>query len=346
MSISKVSFEESLAKSVIATGKCVGCGTCVVVCPLNCLEYAEEKPTLIKECKVCGICPQTCPQYEWSLSKAENIVFGRERKNEEEFGVHRRLVIAQAKDDKIMKVCQDGGVATALLLFALENGLIDGAIVAGISREKPFYPIPRLATTPEEILECAGTKYSYSPNILALAEGVKQKKTSMAFVGTPCQIRALRKMQMFGLKKYTTPLKFLIGLMCSECFTYEGLMEKHIREALGINLSDIRKMNIKGKMLVTTKAEVKTIPLAEIRQYARKSCVFCNDFSSELADVSLGGLGLENWTFAVIRTNQGEELFERAEKTGVIKTRFVEKDEPALNLLVKLSSKKRRTANE
>jgi len=346
MSISKVSFEESLAKSVVATGKCVGCGTCVVVCPLNCLEYAEEKPTLIKECKVCGICPQTCPQYEWSLSKAENIVFGRERKNEEEFGVHRRLAIAQAKDDKIMKVCQDGGVATALLVFALENGLIDGAIVAGISQEKPFHPIPKLATTPEEILECAGTKYSYSPNILALAEGVKQKKTSMAFVGTPCQIRALRKMQMFGLKKYTTPLKFLIGLMCSECFTYEGLMEKHIREALGINLSDIRKMNIKGKMLVTTKAEVKTIPLAEIRQYARKSCVFCNDFSSELADVSLGGLGLENWTFAVIRTNQGEELFERAEKTGVIKTRFVEKDEPALNLLVKLSSKKRRTANE
>ena len=346
MSISKVSFEESLAKSVVATGKCVGCGTCVVVCPLNCLEYAEEKPTLIKECKVCGICPQTCPQYEWSLSKAENIVFGRERKNEEEFGVHRRLAIAQAKDDKIMKVCQDGGVATALLVFALENGLIDGAIVAGISQEKPFHPIPKLATTPEEILECAGTKYSYSPNILALAEGVKQKKTSMAFVGTPCQIRALRKMQMFGLKKYTTPLKFLIGLMCSECFTYEGLMEKHIREALGINLSDIRKMNIKGKMLVTTKAEVKTIPLAEIRQYARKSCVFCNDFSSELADVSLGGLGLENWTFAVIRTNQGEELFERAEKTGVIKTRLVEKDEPALNLLVKLSSKKRRTANK
>jgi len=346
MSISKVSFEESLAKSVIATGKCVGCGTCVVVCPLNCLEYAEEKPTLIKECKVCGICPQTCPQYEWSLSKAENLVFGRERKNEEEFGVHRRLVMAQAKDDKIMKVCQDGGVATALLVFGLENGLVDGAIVAGISREKPFHPIPKLATTPEEILECAGTKYSYSPNILALAEGVKQKKTSMAFVGTPCQIRALRKIQMFGLKKYTTPLKFLIGLMCSECFTYEGLMEKHVREALGINLSDIRKMNIKGKMLVTTKAEVKTIPLAEIRQYARKSCGFCNDFSSELADVSLGGLGLENWTFAVIRTNQGEELLERAEKAEVIKTRFVEKDEPALNLLVKLSSKKRRTANE
>jgi len=346
MSFSKVSFEESLAKSVVATGKCVGCGTCVVVCPFNCLEYAEEKPNLIKECKVCGICAQTCPQYEWSWSKAESFVFGREKKAEEEFGIYRRLAIAQAKNDKILKVCQDGGVVTALLLFALEKGLIDGAIVAGTSQEKPFYPTPKLATTSEEILECAGTKYSYSPNILALAEGVKQKKASMAFVGTPCQIRAIRKMQMVGLKKYTSPLKFLIGLMCSECFTYEGLLEKHIHKTLGFDLKDVRKMNIKGKLLVTTKSEVKTIPLADTKQYARKSCRFCDDFSSELADVSAGGLGLEDWTFVAIRTKQGEEFFEGAERADVIKTRSVGKDEPALNLLVKLSLKKRKSASE
>jgi len=341
MSISKLSFEDSLAKSVVATGRCVGCGTCVVVCPLNCLEYGEEKPSLIKECKVCGICAQTCPQYEWSMTKTENFVFGRERKSEEDFGVHRRLVIAQAKDDRILKVCQDGGVVTALLLFGLQNGLIDGAIAAGINQEKPFHPIPKLATTPEEILECAGTKYSYSPNLLALAEGVKQKKGSMAFVGTPCQIRAVRKMQMFGLKKYTAPLKFLIGLMCSECFTYKGLMEKHIRGVLGLNLSDVRKINIKGKMLVTTEAGVKTIPLAEIRQHARKSCGFCDDFSSELADISTGGLGLDGWTFTIIRTEKGEELLSSAEKAGLLNLKTVDKEPNVLNLLTKLSKKKK-----
>lgn len=346
MSFSKVSFEDSLAKSVIATGRCVGCGTCVVVCPFNCLEYIEEKPSLIKECKICGICAQVCPQYEWSWSKAENFVFGRERKSEESFGVYRKLVVAQTKNDKIRKLCQDGGVVTTLLSFALENGIIDSAIVSENSQEKPFNPTPKLATTTEEILECAGTKYSYSPNILALAEGVKQKKTSMAFVGTPCQIHAIRKMQMSGLKKYTSPLKFLVGLMCSECFTYEGLMEKHLRETLGISLSGIKKMNIKGKMLVATKSGVQTISLAEVKQYARKSCGFCDDFSSELADISVGGLGLDGWSFVVIRTREGEELFEDAEKAGVLKTRPVEKDELALNLLVKLSRKKRKSTSE
>ena len=343
MSSSKLSFEESLEKNVVSTGKCVGCGTCVVVCPFNCLEYAKEKPSLTKECKVCGICPQVCPQYEWSWPKAENFLFGRERKAEEDFGIHRRLVVAQAKDEKILKACQDGGVATALLVFALENGLIDGAIVSGISREKPFYPSPRLATSFEEILECAGTRYSYSPNILALAEGLKQKKANMAFVGTPCQIHAIRKLQMSGLKKYTAPLKFVIGLMCSECFIYDGLMEKHIRQTLGLELNSIRKINIKGKMFVTTKSEVKAIPLAEVKQYARKSCSFCDDFSSELADISTGGLGLDGWTFTIIGTEKGEELFSSAEKAGAIKTRNVNEEANALNLLRKLSAKKRQS---
>jgi len=342
MSFNKVSFEESLEKSVVAAGKCVGCGTCVVVCPFNCLEYTGGKPNLVKECKDCGICAQVCPQYEWSWSKAEIFVFGRTRKAEEEFGIHRRLVVARATHDKILEACQDGGVVTALLLFALENELIDSAVVSGISQEKPLYPVPTLATTPKEILEGAGTRYSYSPNIYGLAEGIKHKKASIAFVGTPCQIHAIRKLQMFGLKKYTAPLKFLIGLMCSECFAYEGLMEKHIHETLGINLNDVRKMNIKGKMLVTTKSGVKTIPLVEVKQYARKSCRFCDDFSSELADISTGGLGLNGWTFTIIRTEKGEELFSSAEKAGFLNVKTVDEEPYALNLLVKLSKKKRK----
>jgi coenzyme F420 hydrogenase subunit beta len=341
MSSSKISFEDSLANEVIEAGKCISCGTCVIVCPFNCLELAKEKPSLVKECKVCGICAQVCPRYQWTMAKVENFVFGRERKPEEDFGIHRRIAIAQTTDDKISKVRQDGGVATALLLFALKNGLIDSAIVAGTDKEKPFYPAPMLATTAEELIEAAGTKYSCSSNILALTDMIKQKKVNVAFVGTPCQIHALRRMQMAGLKRHTGPLKFLIGLMCSECFTYEGLMENHIRGKLGLNLSDIRKINIKGKMLVTTGSGVTAIPLAEIKQYARKSCSVCDDFSSELADISVGGLGLDGWTFTIIRTEKGEELFSSAEKAGFLRTKTLDQETYALNLLTKLSKKKR-----
>ncbi len=337
----KVSFEDSIAKEVVVAGKCVGCGTCVLVCPFGCLEYINEKPSLVKECKVCGICAQACPQYEFPLPEIENFVFGRERKTEEAFGVYRRLALARATDSQILKVCQDGGAVTALLLSALKNGFIDGAIVTKSEQEKPFYPHSTLATTVDEILQSAGTKYFYSPNILAIAEAIKQKKSNVAFVGTPCQIRAIRKMQLAGLKKYVAPLKVLIGLACSECFVYEGLMENHIHGKMGIDLNRVKKINIKGKMLVTLDSETVAIPLAEAKQYARKSCHFCDDFSSELADISVGGLGLEGWTLAILRTEKGEELFSVAEKTGAITVRDANEEPNASNLLKKLSIKKR-----
>jgi coenzyme F420 hydrogenase subunit beta len=68
----------------------------------------------------------------------------------------------------------------------------------------------------------------------------------------------------------------------------------------------------------------------------------CDDFSSELADISVGGLGLDGWTFAIIRTDKGEALFSSAEKTGFLKTKIVDTKTKALNLLIKFSKKKRK----
>jgi coenzyme F420 hydrogenase subunit beta len=106
-------------------------------------------------------------------------------------------------------------------------------------------------------------------------------------------------------------------------------------------MNSIKSMNIKGRMIVTLNSGfVKTISLAEVKQYASKSCTFCRDFSSELADLSAGGLGLEGWTCIVTRTKEGESLFKSAKGMMFLKTRRVEQDEPAVNLLVRLSNRK------
>ena len=53
MSIQKISFDESLQK-IVSDEKCMGCAACVVCCPLNSLEYVEEKPKLVGKCTECG----------------------------------------------------------------------------------------------------------------------------------------------------------------------------------------------------------------------------------------------------------------------------------------------------
>jgi coenzyme F420 hydrogenase subunit beta len=229
-------------------------------------------------------------------------------------------------------------------LHALKNGLVDAAIVSSWAKNRPFYPVPVLASTTDQILKSAGTRYSYSPNLLALCEVAKPKTSKIAFVGIPCQIRSIRKMQALGLNKIVKPVKYLLGLMCSESFSYEGLMKRYIGGQQGIKLNQIAKLNIKGKLIVTTKSgTVITTPLSEIKKYRERGCTFCQDFSSELADISVGGLGLRGWTFTIIRTQAGEELFSSAEEASQVEVKSVGDNEAALNLLRRLSCKKRET---
>jgi coenzyme F420 hydrogenase subunit beta len=273
------------------------------------------------------------------VAKAEKAFFRRQRKAEESFGVYRKLVIAQTTSSDVVRVCQDGGVVTTLLMFALEKGMIDGALVTGVDSEKPFYPVPKLATTPTEVLEAASSKYTCSQNPLTLlTEAKKLGKSKLALVGTPCQIQALRRLQLAESSKVDV-VQLSVGLMCSGCFNHE-LVTELIQKKLNIKLDSIVKMNIKSKLLITANSGITQFPLSEIKPYKRKNCEVCRDFSSELADVSVGGLGLEDWTFAVLRSEKGEELFTNAVKAGFLRTKPINSDDGTLKLLVKLSRKK------
>jgi coenzyme F420 hydrogenase subunit beta len=335
------SFEQTLA-NIVLSESCTGCAACVIACPFNCLKYVKEQPQLIGECEACGICSKACPRYHPSRRALEKLVFGRKRKAEEEFGIYQRVIVARSTDERILGLCQDGGVVTTLLTLAVKDKKIDGAAVSATDENKPLHPVPTLATTPQQILQSAGTKYFYSPNLLALQKGVEQDIKKLALVGTPCQIESIRRIQTIPLKKYVEKLRLTIGLMCSGAFSYEGLVENHIKRKLGINPSDITKINIKDNLLLTMNSgETETIPLKKMQRYIRASCLPCADFSAELADVSVGGLGLNGWSLVIIRTETAEKLFTAAVNAELLEVKPIEKEKRSLDLLIKLSRRQR-----
>ena len=340
--LAKRGFKESLGKYILPS-LCIGCAACVAVCPVECLEYVDGKPILSGECISCGICSSVCPKYGSPAKEMEKAFFGRERTMDEEFGIYRRVTIARTRNDDIQRVCQDGGVVTSLLLYAFEEGIIDGAIVSGRNEESPLKAYPKLAESAEEIIRSAGTRYTYSPNILLLKDAVARGKRSIGFVGTPCQIQAIRKIQAASLRRYGEIVNFTIGIFCSGCFSYNGLVNELIRKKMGINPEDVEKVNIKGELIVKTLNEgAKTISLKEAKRYLSGCVSSCMDFSAELADISAGGLGLEGWTLTILRSEKGEALFDGAVSKGLLEAKSVSKDSGLWKMLVRLSRRKRR----
>ena len=67
-------------------------------------------------------------------------------------GPHQEIITAKAADNKVLSKAQDGGIVSAILIYALEENIIDGTIVAGPGDE-PWKPEPLVATTKKEILK-------------------------------------------------------------------------------------------------------------------------------------------------------------------------------------------------
>jgi coenzyme F420 hydrogenase subunit beta len=212
-----------------------------------------------------------------------------------------------------------------------------------LTSSKPWLPVPKLATTREEIISSAGTRYTFSPNILALKGAVEQGLKNVAFVGTPCQIQAIRAIQKVPFRKYGDIVKFTVGLFCSESFTYEGLMLKEIQGNLGIDLNRIKNINIKGKLIITTEDGAQhQLSLKEAKKHSEKKCNSCTDFSAELADLSVGGVGLDGRTLTIVRTDRGNSLLKNAIEKGLIETESTDGFQSAVKLLIKLSEIKRK----
>lgn len=343
-----------LYAEIVATEICCGCAACVVACPFDVIEMENFDPVMqdltlgpdncIHGEKSCSLCAMACLRLESSYDAIETLLFGRRRKHPSEpWGMAKEMVLARAVDGAILPRGQDGGVVTQLLAWMIETGEIEGACVSKPSADKPWFDEPFVATTKEELITAAGSRYTYCSTPLALKDAAERKMKSVALVGVSCESTAIREMAAQGIKRWSRMVKFVAGLMCNETFAYEPFISDIVKGRYGIELDRIAKINVKGDVYVTLDdgADV-VIPLDECKPYANAWCHHCPDFAAEHADISFGGLGMTGWTMCLIRTEYGTDLWTRALAAGILETRAAEEEAQAIKVLNGLSKKQRR----
>lgn len=360
---------------VVDYGSCCECGSCVVVCPHNVIEYVDGKPKQtakesaafdfcgVSEGAGCDVCATVCPRLWPRESHLKDAVFGEERGLEDIFGVFKHIFVARAKRPDIYEVGQDGGIVTALLAWARESGRIDGAVVSAVGAEdKPCFPTPKVVTTDAEIKASAGSWYTYCANNLALNEVEERDLKQVAFVGVPCQITPLRKMEhmdpsfLIGDKKkpkiigrqrgflrgYSDRVAFSVGLFCTEVFMPE-LMTDRIEKQMGIPLTEVKQFNVKGEVLIYQKnGDIGRIPLEEaMHEYQRPECRHCGDFSAEMADIACGGVGTDRATIVVLRTQKAVDVWREFQASGQVEVEPIKDNKRAWNILLRLARRQR-----
>jgi coenzyme F420-reducing hydrogenase beta subunit len=308
---------------------CILCGLCyrvceelVGVCAINAQNRGVSRDVdtpygeLSEDCIACGACALVCPTR--SISERKNIFplsSADSKEMEEEYlcgtidhdlGVNREMLAGKSCIEG-----QDGGMVTSILKQGIEMGFLDAAVVA--QRNKSCGANAAYVDETEMILQAKGTKYVRVSVIAPLLDALNRGKKRIAVVGTPCQIRVVRKLQRHGyfIDKFPDVEIFLIGLFCFESFDYESLKSR-IRELFCIDLDNAEKMQIaRGKFIVTIDGKQYSCPVRDLKNQVRAGCEFCDDLVSRLADISIGSIGSEDgYSTLIVRSERGERLLE------------------------------------
>jgi len=329
---------------------CGKCGGCVAFCSADNLGALEVGPDGMprfadeEKCLRCGICYMICPNIHDLDEELK-----KKTKWEPPIGPIKDLVSAQTTNATVREKCTDGGVVTSLLLYLLDNHMIDGALVS--KSNGPFHRGPMLATSGEEIISASGSHYDESFSIIELGSQYSTYSPAMpelkglrkgsiervAMVGTPCQIHTIRKMQVLGIIP-SDVIKYCFGLFCMENFSFNDIQLRHLEKKYGFELTQVSKVNVKEDFFIyLKKGRVIHIPFEEIDTIARPACLVCPDFSAEYSDISFGGLGSpEGYTSVMIRSEKGKMVYRGALTAGYLKERKYSSAEKSRSDLIKL----------
>lgn len=329
--------------SIVESDLCTGCGTCMGVCPNGAIEFCIVDGLNLPQvqeakCVSCGLCVKSCPGYMVDFNKLCFSIFGKEY-DCGLLGNYLGCYIGHSNDEYIRYNSSSGGMISHLLIFALEEGIIDGVLVVRMKKDKPLEPEPFIARTREQIISASKSKYCPVPVNVALKEIVSHNG-KFAVVGLPCHIHGIRKAEAVN-KKLREKISLHLGLFCSHTVNFLGT--EVLLKKFGIDTRAVSKLEYRGNgwpgnlsITLVNKQMVRPKhsdyrkewwnPLFSPFFFTPLRCMCCSDLTNELADLSFGDAWLREilkkdkmgTSVVISRSKIGEEILKRAELKGKI----------------------------
>lgn len=312
---------DRLKTEVLDCGLCVACGACVGLCPH--LLFSDGMVAAPDDCglgqgRCYDICPQALEPGQEARRKDLHSLAGQEPAPP--LGPYKAVWQAKATAPDLAGKAQYGGVVSMLAALALEDGLIDEAVLtkAGLRGAPHGVRVRDRAG----VLAAAGSLYAAGAALQALNQALAEDAGhKLGLVGLPCQALAAASMKTHpDYPAAAQRLGLVIGLFCTWNLPARGLRALLNEEGL---IGTVRKFDIPPPpaevFMVETDAGVKEIPLAKVRGKTLPGCALCPDMTAELADISVGAMeGRPGWNTVLVRSELGENLLTLAGQQGLI----------------------------
>jgi coenzyme F420-reducing hydrogenase beta subunit len=230
-----------------------------------------------------------------------------DREEEADLGVFEDLFSAKSGIDG-----QDGGVATALLVSGIKEGVFDCAVV--VQRKEGYSAEASFATNVNDVIAAKGTKYLKVRVTPKLRELLAQGKNKIAIVGTPCEARVARRIQQTSEGYSSNKEVTIIGLFCFGAFNGARLKQE-VETRLGIDLDKVEKIQVRsGKFTVHVDGKEYNCKVKDLDLAIEEGCRYCDDFTSRYADISIGAAGSEKgYSTVIVRSAVGKKLLENVD---------------------------------
>ncbi len=265
------------------------------------------------------------------------------------WGPSHETLTGSATDDATRFAGASGGALSALLIHALESGLVDRVLHVEADPAKPTGNQLRWSRTREEVLAGAGSRYAASSPLQSIAAALDEGDR-FAFVGKPCDVSALRQLARSDARvDARIPVK--LSFYCGGLPSSQGA--DRIIRAMGLEPAEVVAFRYRGNgwpgLTVAETAEGKTGEMRYEDSWGRHlsrevqfRCKICPDAVGGVADIACadawygGESGYPQFdeqqgrSLIQTRTDAGEALLRSAVAANVIEAEPLDIEEIGL----------------
>jgi coenzyme F420-reducing hydrogenase beta subunit len=331
--------KKNVINSVVSNDLCIGCGMCTYNNEDKLEMVWNDEGFLVPQFKTddfelendLEVCPFN-PNPEKNIRTEDEIadIFLKEASYHHlEIGRYSELYVGFAEDFR--KTSSSGGIATFVFKALLESGKVDHIIsVKGGANDHYEFSI---SSTVEELLESSKTKY-YPVTLATILPEINKLSGTVAVSGVACFIKSIRLAQYYH-PELKEKIKFLVGIICGGIKS--SFFAEYLASKSGVQKDDFMNPQFRIKDHQSTandysfgsteisSDEPKQIKMRSVGDmwgtglFKANACDFCDDVTTELADISVGDAWIQPYVLdgkgtsvVVTRSNAADVLIANA----------------------------------